>query len=49
MISECCGLDKVCLRSRLVLIENTEDGALIYEGIRNITNERQLKEAFTDI
>ena len=49
MVSDCCGIDKVCLRSRLVLIEKNDDGAVLYEGIRNITNERRVKETLDDI
>lgn len=49
MFSDCCGFDRICLKSRLVFIENTEQGAVIYEGIRNITNERQIKETLDDI
>ena len=49
MISDCCGIDKICLRSRLVLIEKNDNGAVLYEGIRNITNERRVKETLDDI
>ncbi len=49
MISDCCGFDRICLRSRLVLIEKNDGEALLYEGIRNITNERQIKETLDDI
>ena len=49
MVSDCCGFDKVCLRSRLILIEKDDDGAVLYEGIRNITNERRIKETLDDI
>ena len=49
MVSDCCGIDKVCLRSRLVLIEKNDDGDVLYEGIRNITNERRVKETLDDI
>ncbi len=49
MVSDCCGFDKVCLRSRLILIEKDDYGAVLYEGIRNITNERRIKETLDDI
>ncbi len=49
MVSDCCGFDKVCLRSRLILIEKDDDGAVLYEGLRNITNERRIKETLDDI
>ena len=44
MFTDCCGFDKVCLRSRLVLVEKKDDEAFIYESIRNITNEVKTKE-----
>ncbi|MCR4657135.1 MAG: response regulator [Lachnospiraceae bacterium] len=49
VFSDCCGFDKVCLRSRLVLIENTPEEALVYEGIRNISNEKRAQENLADI
>ncbi|MCR5832144.1 MAG: response regulator [Lachnospiraceae bacterium] len=49
MISDCCGFDKIYLRSRLVLIDKTDDEAVIYEGIRNITRERRTQETLDDI
>lgn len=41
VFSDCCGFDKVCLKSRLVLIEKTEDEAFVYEAVRNISNEKR--------
>ncbi|MBO4900104.1 MAG: response regulator [Lachnospiraceae bacterium] len=49
LFSDCCGYDKVCLRSRLILIEKNDDGAIVYEGIRNISNERRTQETLSDI
>lgn len=49
MVSDCCGVDKICLRSRLVLIEKNDNGAILYEGIRNITDERNMKETLDDV
>ncbi|SCY74107.1 Signal transduction histidine kinase [Lachnospiraceae bacterium XBB2008] len=49
LFSDCCGYDKICLLSRLILVEKTGDGAVIYEGIRNISNEKRAQETLTDI
>lgn len=46
---DCCGFNKVCLRSRLVLIEKTDDEAFVYESVRNITNEKNTQDTLTDI
>ncbi len=49
MFSDCCGYDKVCLKSRLVLIEKSSDEAILYEGISNISNEKRAKDTLEDI
>lgn len=49
MFSDCCGFDKICLKSRLILVEKTEEGAIIYEGIRNISNEKRVQDTLEDI
>ncbi|MCR5098823.1 MAG: response regulator [Lachnospiraceae bacterium] len=49
VFSNCCGYDKVCMKSRFVLIEKTDDGAVIYEGIRNISNEKRTQNTLEDI
>ncbi len=49
MFSDCCGYDKVCLKSRLILMDNSPEGALIYEGVRNITNEKRTQDTLQDI
>lgn len=48
LISTCCGLEWVCIRSRLVLVEKKPDMAVIYEGIRNITEEVNAKRDLKD-
>ena len=48
MFSDCCGYDRVCVRSRLVLVESGPDRAIIYEGVRNITNEIKTREMLED-
>ena len=49
LISDCCGYDKVCIRNRLILLEKNADEAIIYEGIRNITNEKKAQETLADV
>ena len=49
LISDCCGYDRVCLKSRIVLLERNGDDAVIYERIRNITNERKTAETLADV
>ncbi|MBQ9334115.1 MAG: response regulator [Lachnospiraceae bacterium] len=49
LISDCCGFDKVCIRNRLILLEKNSDEAIIYEGIRNITNEKKAQETLADV
>lgn len=49
MFSDCCGYDKVCLRSRLILMDDSSDEVLIYEGIRNITSEKRTQDTLHDI
>ncbi len=48
LMSNCCGVDKICLRVRLILLEKAEDHALIFEGIRNITPDRRHLDMLTD-
>lgn len=40
LISNCCGADAICIRSRLVYIGNENGVDIVYEAIRNITAER---------
>ncbi len=49
VFSDCCGFDRVCLKSRLILIENTPEGAVIYEGVRNISNEKRAQDRLDDV
>ena len=49
MFSDCCGYDKICLKSRLILIEKTDEEAIVYEGIRNISNEKRILDTLEDI
>ncbi|MCR4792348.1 MAG: response regulator [Lachnospiraceae bacterium] len=48
MFTDCCGYDKVAVKSRLVLVEKKDGEAIVYEGIRNITNEIKTKELLDD-
>ena len=48
LFTDCCGFSKVCVKSRLILVEKTDDHAVVYEGIRNITNEIKTREMFED-
>ena len=49
VLSDCCGFDKVCIKSKLVLIEKKGDEAFVYEAVRNITNEKKTQENLEDI
>ncbi len=49
MISDCCGFDSVCLYSHLILIEKNGDDAVVFESIKNITNEKRVRETLDDI
>jgi signal transduction histidine kinase/CheY-like chemotaxis protein len=47
--SQCCGFDKICLSSRLIFLEKSGDESIIYEGVRNISNERRTQDTLSDI
>ena len=49
VFSNCCGYDKICMRCRFLLVEKSEDGAIIYEGVRNISNEKRTQNTLEDI
>ena len=49
MSSDCCGEDRICLRSRLLLLEKNAGEAILYEGIRNISNEKRAQSTLADI
>ena len=47
--SDCCGISRVFVKSRLILLERTPDESIIYESIRNITNEKNVQDTLTDV
>ena len=49
LVSDCCGFDRIALRSRLILIEQTDDRAVLFEAIRNLTNEKRTQDTLADI
>ena len=49
IFSNCCGFDKVCIKSRLVLVSKDGDEAVIFEGIRNISNEKRIQDTLEDV
>ncbi len=49
VFSNCCGADRLCLRSRFILIEKDGEESFIYEGVRNISNERRTQATLEDI
>ncbi|MCR5332250.1 MAG: response regulator [Lachnospiraceae bacterium] len=49
LVSNCCGFDRICLKSRLIPLENGPEGAIIYESVRNITNEKRTQDTLLDI
>ncbi len=49
VFSNCCGFDRICIKSRIVLLEKTSDRAVFYESIRNITNEKRTQDTLADI
>ncbi len=49
LFSDCCGYNRVCLKSRLVLIEKNDDEALVYERVINITDEKKTKDTLADV
>ena len=49
VFSNCCGFDRVCLKSRLVLVESSPDGTIVYEGVRNTTDEKRTLDTLEDI
>ena len=48
LLSPCCGEDRICLKSKLILLEKAEDGAIVFEAIRNITQERRTLDTLAD-
>ena len=49
VFSNCCGDDRICLKSRLVFVEKKGEDAVIFESIRNITNEKRIRDNLEDI
>ncbi len=49
VFSVCCGFDKICLKSRLILIEKTPEEAFVYESVRNVSNERRTQDTLADV
>ncbi|MBR6329703.1 MAG: response regulator [Lachnospiraceae bacterium] len=49
VMSDCCGFDRVCLKSRLILIDKTPDEAFLYESVRNISNEKRAQATLEDV
>ncbi|MCR5452366.1 MAG: response regulator [Lachnospiraceae bacterium] len=49
VFSDCCGFEKICLKSRIVFVDDTPEGAVIYEGVRNISNEKRAQDTLSDI
>ncbi len=49
LVSDCCGFNKVYLKSRIVRIEQNGDEAVIYVGVRNLTEEKKTKEDLSNI
>ncbi len=47
--SDCCGHERICVKSRFVLVEKNDEDCIVYEGIRNITNERKTQATLQDI
>ncbi len=49
VFSDCCGFDKICLGSKLILVEQTPEEAILYEAIRNATNEKRTQDTLEDV
>ena len=47
--SDCCGQDRICLKSRFVLLDKTPEEAVLFEGARNISNERRMLDIYADM
>ncbi len=44
IVSDCCGTERMCIRSNVQLIGKTENSYLFYATVRNITAEQEWKE-----
>jgi signal transduction histidine kinase len=49
VLSDCCGFDRICLKSKLIPVEQTPDEFIFYEAIRNITNEKRTQNTLEDV
>ncbi len=49
VFSNCCGFDRICMGSRIVLLEKRDDETILFESIRNITNEKRTRDTLEDI
>ncbi|MCR5685825.1 MAG: response regulator [Lachnospiraceae bacterium] len=49
LVSDCCGFGRIALRSRLIPIERNDEEAVVFEAIRNITNEKRTQDTLADI
>ncbi len=49
VISGCCNSDRICIRSRIVLLEKGEDESFIFESVLNVTNEKRTELTLEDI
>lgn len=49
LVSNCCGFDRICLQSRFILLQKYSDSAVVYEAVRNITNEKRTQDTLADI
>lgn len=49
LVSDCCGLGRICLKSRFILIERLGDSGIVFEAVRNITNEKRTQDTLADI
>ncbi len=47
--SECCGVNRVCLRIRLIPLNEDNSSSLVYSAIRNISNEKNAEDTLADI
>ena len=49
LVSNCCGSDRICLKSRITLLEKNSEEAIVYDTVRNITTERRTQDTLADI
>ena len=49
VISGCCDSDRICIRSRIVLLEKGEDESFVFESVLNVTNEKRTELTLEDV